>query len=667
MEEWKKFTGNDGYYGDELYSIPIMSIITSEFFTHYALRITHHVSRFPVRPLLFFCLLVFSLLTGLIAFGNVDNSDAPASAEAEPGYLIRQITFEGNAYLNRKQLAQFIGVEAGQPYHKAEILAGLDGIIAEYRKNGFISATLHPEVVIISDDQVRIRLHINEGQQIRTGAITIDGNQLFSTRELQRELRLRKGTPFSQISLEQGVERILALYSEHGYPKVEIHPIDFLLFPDEGVVDFRLQMHEGNLVRISEVKLSGLKKTKAEVVRRELPIQAGEVFDQRKIDRSFHRLVNLGYFYEVSPALLEPGKGADEIIFNAHVTEAQTGRFSGVLGYAPPTSEFDNAPQLTGVIEASETNLLGTGRRANFGWKSGLLSTLQIGYEEPWAFGTPIKIGVEYSRVKQKDQFTEAESKEQATTLIIGTRFRSLFEGALAISYKRIDLPTLPAPFTPTNTTDAFSRSDASVQSQIDPRETPLNGVENFAHSEAQNGVKYGVTLSLTRDSRDYFLNPTRGRRDHVAFEFSRGDFKLRKLWLDLQQYFPTWRKQVIAIGLHGAAAWGANIPPTELFYLGGANTLRGYDEDWFSGPRRFHTNIEYRFLAGRTSQIFAFVDFGAVTQIDRPTKLEPIRVGYGFGMRLESKGGTLRMDYGLAEGSSALEGKIHVNLGTSF
>ena len=618
----------------------------------------------PMRHLIPTFLFTFSLLAiPPTTLGNADSTDSSILIDSGPRYLIRQITFEGNEYLNRKQLAQRIGVEAGQPYDKEEVLEGLNRITAEYRNNGFISVAIHPEVNVISADQVLIRVHIDEGAQARTGEITIEGNQLFSVRDLRRELRIGKGAPFSHTTLEQGIERILALYSEHGYPKVEIRPIDFNLSPDDGKIDFHLQISEGDLIRIGKVKLSGLKKTKADVVRRELPIQAGEVFNQRKIDQSFHRLVNLGYFYEVSPSVLEPGNASDEIIFNAHLTEARTGRFSGVIGYAPPTSGLDNAPQLTGVIEASETNLLGTGRRANFFWKSGLLSTLQIGYEEPWPFGKPFKIGVEFSRLKQRNQFTDAESKEQSTSIIVGTRFRSLFEGSLALSYKQIELPALTAPFTLSSPTDPFSRLGASVQSESEPHNTS-NGEDSVF---GENGVKYGATLSLARDSRDYFLNPTRGRRDHIAFEFSRGDFKLRKLWLDFQQYFPTWRKQVIAIGLHGAATWGTNIPPTELFYLGGANTLRGYDEDWFSGPRRVHANIEYRFLTGRTSQIFAFVDVGSVTDIDEPAKLDPLRVGYGFGMRLESKGGALRMDYGLAEGSSALQGKIHVNLGTTF
>ncbi len=613
--------------------------------THDARRSTFHVLRFT-----FYVLILLLLVFASSSF-----------ADTQSDYLIRQIVFEGNEHLERKHLAQLMGVQAGQPYRKAEIVSGLNRIIAEYSKNGFVFASIEPEVALISSEQVHIRVRIHEGRQIRTGQITIEGNHLFSTQELQRELGLREGMPFSQIALERGIDRALTLYSEYGYPTVSISPTDFHLTPDPGKLDFQLQISEGNQARIGEVKVSGLKKTKAETILRELPIQPGQVFNQRKIDQSYHRLMNLGYFYEVSPALLEEGNAPDEINFNARVTEARTGRFSGVLGYAPPTSEFDNAPRLTGLIEASETNLLGTGRQAILHWKSGLLSTLRMGYVEPWAFGKSVKIGIEYSQLKQKNQFTDAESAEKSGSLSIGTRFRSLLEASLAVSYKQINLSGIDASFIPTNPADAFSRLERP------PVRTPVEQSEILSGQKAQNGVKYGMTFSLTRDSRDYFLNPTRGRRDHVAFEFSRGDFKLRKLWLDLQQYFPTWRNQVIAIGLHGAVAWGDNIPPTELFYLGGANTLRGYNEDWFFGPRRFYTNVEYRLLVGRTSQLFAFVDLGAVTKVAEPTRWDALHVGYGFGMRLESKGGILNMDYGLAEGGSALQGKIHVNLGTSF
>ena len=588
------------------------------------------------------------LLLSSLAIGDSEQHAPLSPDNTEKPYLIRQIAFEGLEHLGRKQLSKLIDIDAGQPYLPTEMVAGLNRVLEKYREDGFVFASIKPEVITIPPDQVQIRVHIHEGTRARTGEITIEGNHLLSTDDLRRALGLRKGAPFSQATFERGVDKLLALYSERGYPKAEIEPTDFHLSEEQGKVDLRLQIREGNQIRIGAVKLTGLQKTKPKIVLRELPVQTGDVFDRRKIDQSFHRLVNLGYFYEVSPSLLEEGTTPEEIIFNAKVTEARTGRFSGVIGYAPPTTEFEGAPQLTGVIEATETNLLGTGRGVNFLWKSGLLRTLRIGYAEPWAFGKPIKIGVEYSQVKQRNQFTDAESDENAASVTVGARFRRLFEGSLGFSYKRIGLPTGDTPLPATS---------PSIPSPIIDVTDP----------SAQSGVKYGVTLGLTRDSRDYFLNPTRGRLDGVAFEFSRGDFKLRKLWVDLRGYFPTWRRQVIAIGLHGAAAWGDNIPPTELFYLGGANTLRGYDEDWFFGPRRVYANIEYRLLVGRTSQFFVFTDLGTVTQVDQPTVFDPIRVGYGFGMRLESKGGLLRMDYGLAEGRSALEGKIHVNLGTSF
>ena len=599
--------------------------------------------RIPLTFHIFLCLLLSP-----VAISHSDQHAPVPSDNAEKPYLIRQITFDGIEHLNRKQLSKLIDMDAGQPYLPVEMTAGLNRVLEKYRESGFVFASIEPEVTTIPPDQVQIRLHVHEGTRVRTGEITIEGNHLLSTSDLRRTLGLRKGTPFSQTAFERGIDKLLALYSERGYPKVEIEPTDFHLSEEQGKVDLRLQIREGVQVRIGAVKLTGLQKTKPEVVLRELPVQAGDIFDQREIDQSFHRLVNLGYFYEVSPSLLEEGKTPAEIIFNAKVTEARTGRFSGVIGYAPPTTEFEGAPQLTGVIEATETNLLGTGRGANFLWKSGLLRTLRIGYAEPWAFGKPIKIRLEYSQLEQRNQFTNAESNERATAVSVGARFRRLFEGSLGFSYKRIGFPT-----------DDISLSTTS----------PLipSPITDMADPALQSGVKYGVTLGLTRDSRDYFLNPTRGRLDHVAFEFSRGDFKLRKLWIDLRGYFPTWRRQVIAVGLHGAAAWGDNIPPTELFYLGGANTLRGYDEDWFFGPRRVYANIEYRLLVGRTSQFFVFTDLGTVTQVDQPTVFDPLRVGFGFGMRLESKGGLLRMDYGLAEGRSVLEGKIHVNLGTSF
>ena len=604
---------------------------------------------------------------------NAITPDDDTEETTHSHYRIRQLRFNGNAHLNEKKLIILFGWNEEKPYSREEIIEGFERIVAGYRDEGFIFAETSSNITVISEEtqvngetSVSITVEIVEGKQLRTGTLTFSGNQRFSESEIRDQFGIKEGKLFTQVALERGIERIQALYSEHGYPKIEIEPKNIQLLPETGIINFELNIREGTQVRIGEVKVSGLKKTKAKVVLREIHVKPNDNFKQRDIDTSYRRLRNLGYFYQVNPNVLEAGETEDRINFHARVTEARTGQLSFVIGYAPPDSDADAVPQLTGVLEARETNLLGTGRQVNLYWKSGLLKILRLGYAEPWIFGKPLTIGIEYGQLQQRtpdrgqlqgfpDNASETVSEEQSGNVSATTDFGRVFEGIMTLGYKRINVPNVAPPSGTPPTLDFQTPifSDSRAVSSIEP--TPYIG------------TKYSVTLRLTRDTRDYFLNPTRGRRDSIAFEVSRSDFRLRKAWLSLQQYFPTWRKQTIAVELHGAATWGVNIPPTELFYLGGATTLRGYDEDWFSGPRRVYANLEYRFLVGPDSQIFVFTDLGAVTLIETPSVFDTLRVGYGVGARLESRGGILRINYGLAAGDSLLRGKIHVNLGAAF
>ena len=637
------------------------------------------MSRYRLPQVLFFSCLLFCFTsiseTGHGADPTAHDSlpDKDTTDKMQPYYRIHQLRFDGNAHFNQNRLIKLFGWDKEKVYARPEIIDGFERIVAAYREAGFVFAETSPNIEVMSENtetsnetHVTITVKVVEGKRVRIGEVTLTGNEHFSEVEIRDQLNLRQGKRFTTVNLEQGLERIQTLYSEYGYPKIEITPENFQFSAETGTVDFHLNIREGAQVQMGEVKVSGLKKTKTDVALREIPVKPNQRFDQRDIDASYRRLRNLGYFYQINPNVLEAGTTEDKINFHAHVTEAKTGRLSGVIGYAPPDSEADAAPQLTGVLEARETNLLGTGRQVNFYWKSGLLKIFRLGYAEPWIFGKPVTIGIEYGQFKQQNpnrtqlsgisnNDTEVVSEEQSGSVSATTNFGRVFEGSMTLGYKRINVPNTGLPATPTPSFDAqtpvFSNPNAVTSTQLTP----------------YSGTKYSVAFRLTRDTRDYFLNPTRGRRDSVAIEVSRSDFQLRKVWLSLQQYFPTWRKQTIAVELHGAAAWGVNIPPTELFYLGGATTLRGYDEDWFLGPRRVYANLEYRFLVGPDSQIFVFTDLGAVTLIETPSVFDRLRVGYGVGARLESKGGILRINYGLAAGDSPLRGKIHVNLGASF
>ncbi len=617
----------------------------------------------PRQQYIFLSIMILGFIAIPIFVYAIDDNNLNTSPNTEtvdtntvPLYKLSQLKFDGNKHFNQRKLRELFGWQPKKVYSQNEISDGFERIVMAYRKDGYVFAQVVPLTSPASTNNANIGIaaKIREGKRLRFGNLSILGNKLFSKSKILRELGLRKGQFFTQAALETGIERVQMIYSEYGHPKVEIEPTILNISPTQGSLDFNLLIREGEKVSISDVKVSGLEKTKQHVVIREIPIKVNEDYDQNKIDSSYHRLRNLGYFHHVNPNLLEEGGTEGTIIFHAKVTEGRTGRLIGVLGYAPPIEGSESVPQLTGVVEFGETNLLGTGRDVHFQWKSGLLKTLRVGYKEPWVLGRPITLGVAYSQLTQRNPFNDEESEEKAANLSGFFKFGRYYEGEVTLGYKYLNFENITRTLPPQNIEDPLHSPRPVV-------------VDRIPATESGRGSKSSITLRMTRDSRDYYLNPTYGRRDSFAVELSRSDFKLRKIWLDIQQYFQTWENQIVAIELHGAAAWGGYIPPTELFYLGGASNLRGYDEDWFSGPRRVHANLEYRFLMGRNSQFFTFLDLGSVTFIDHPSEFDRLRIGYGFGARLESKGGIIQLDYGLAAGDSALRGKIHVKLGASF
>ncbi len=574
---------------------------------------------------------------------------------SEKTYIISRIKFDGNKHFKRNKLLTLFGWTRDKEYTVSEINKGFNGILEGYKKDGFVFINVEPEIIETTDspNSVILDIHLNEGKKLRIGYLSISGSELISESKIIRYLGLKHGEYFTQKLLEKGIERVQLLYSEHGYPFIEIETDSINISKENGSIDLSLRIREGSKVRLGELKISGLKKTKPNVVLREIPFKENDIYNQRKIDQTYHNLRNIGFFHSIQPNILEAGKKENKFIIHPKVVEARTGRLILVLGYAPPLEGSDDLPQLTGIVEVQDTNLLGTGRVANFFWKSGLLKSLSVGYKEPWIFGRPFTLGLSYSQLEQFNRNNELESEEKAANISANKSLGRFYESDIVLGYKLINFSGYP------------------IQSSNYPQDNTINTLESTLFENftpvTENGSKYSLTLRITRDSRDYFLNPTRGRRDSLAFEISHSDFKLRKAWLDLQQYFKTWENQIVALELHLAAAWGINFPPTELFYLGGASTLRGYDEDWFSGTKRIYSNLEYRFLIGSNSQIFAFLDSGSVTSIERPSDFDRLRVGYGFGVRLESKGGIIQMDYGLAAGESALKGKIHVKLGAAF
>lgn len=548
---------------------------------------------------------------------------------------IRRITFSGNSVLSDKRLTESLGLRPGQRFEPRLVSDALPRILNEYKKLGYFFAKVEWEQRPAEKGQIILRLKVAEGGLVKMGQIKLSGNTVFSERQLLDEFDITGKQIFDDIVFQQDIERLMQLYSENGRPLVKLLPVEILT--EDGKLNLKIDIDEGPLIKTHQIRIDGLSKTRENILLRELPIRPGDIFDQRKIDESLRRLNNLGYFQSVAESF-EAMSANDDAILKISVTEGKTGQFSGILGYNP-SDDTIGAQKFTGILEAGETNILGTGRQMLIRAKLGTIDSYEFAYEEPWFFGAPVDLGIRIWGTEQEaseaQNRTDGESENLSLRELAGSlsgtmRMIKAMEGSIAIAYKHLEFPA---------------------------------GSMRFLSQES--GSKYSLTFTLQRNSRDFAINPTTGRLDRASVEFSRGDFRTTKVWLDLNQYFKTRQQQVVAIGLHGARVWGEEIPPTEILYLGGANTLRGYSEDFFKGEGILFANCEYRFLVNRDSQFFIFMDCG--TFYDKNDGLDELKLGYGVGMRLRSQTGLISVDYGLARGDSILGGKIHVSLGAAF
>jgi outer membrane translocation and assembly module TamA len=139
---------------------------------------------------------------------------------------------------------------------------------------------------------------------------------------------------------------------------------------------------------------------------------------------------------------------------------------------------------------------------------------------------------------------------------------------------------------------------------------------------------------------------------------------------LDFDLFIPTFKRQLLSLSLHGRQLISSEkrIPISDLFRLGGTKSLRGYREDQFRGSIISWINAEYRYIMGRRSRAFTFVDVGYYEN-NYMNSAHAVKIGYGFGVRLETGLGIMGIDYGLAYGEKmgVMSGLLHVGLVNEF
>jgi outer membrane protein insertion porin family len=559
-----------------------------------------------------------------------------------------------------------------------EFKEDLDKLKDFYRSNGYIDMEVRDtRVERVSPKWIVVHIDVFEGRQYKVGDVKIEGNTLFPLAELEKQLKMKTGQTFTPDGLSKDIKALQDYYGGRGY-------LDTLVRStrnpnvETGRIDLAYAIKEGPLTYINKIDIRGNTKTKDKVIRRELAVNPGDIYNTVRIDRSAERLRNLNYFSKVD-ALPEPTEVPNRKDLVINVEEKQTGTVTFGAGF----SSIDN---VLGFVELSQGNFDLFNWPAFTGGGQHLTIRAQVGFKrqdyvlsfvEPWFLDQRLLFG--FDAFHHQASYLSTEFVEART----GVDFR--LEKAL----------------------NEFLR--AGVQYGIqDITEKVVDTASQELRS--QNGVKLrsSVLGTLVYDARDNVFLTTRGNRTELSAELVGGpvggDINVYKLNAKTTSFFPLFGDNVLELlGATGVVeAFGQtfhsgpivdedpspflrlvkvdDVPMFDRYFLGGANTLRGFtfrkvgpkdvDEEPVGGNTYVNATAEYTIPIVTRIRGAVFYDVGEVEKDSYSYAMGGLYSDAGIGVRLNLPIGPIRLDYGYpiqSDKATGRTGKIQFSVGYQF
>jgi outer membrane protein insertion porin family len=654
---------------------------------------------------------------------------------------IKHINIVGNTLFSDKEIRD--GFESKIPpfwkvwskddqYSREKLSGDLEKIRSYYQDRGYIDANVESTQVSISQDKQHIYITANiiEGEQYSIEKIQITGDLVIEEATLRRLIMTQDNDIFSRKKMEQSVENITALLSNIGYAFANVNPIP-QIDRDNRLVTINYFVDPGKRVYVRQITFVGNSGTKDEVLRREMRQFEGGWFSQAAIDRSKIRLQRLTYFESVNietPAV--PGTD-DQIDVVVTVEERAAGSFSVGLGYS----------QIQGLIASlsvQQDNFLGSGKRVGLSLShSSIISSFAVNYDNPYWTEDGVSRGF-YLRYQEFDQqganISTFTSTEAAAGMSFGIPITEVDYLRAGFGIRQTDLNigsyVREVEFRDPDDPDNILCNDLNgngicpeeyfVPRPFDPLSQSLdyNGDGELDDKE-RDFRTYDMTASWSRDSRNHFLNPTRGSSQRLSFEASLpgSSREFYKIFYRYAKYIPIWADLVFSF--HGDVGYGdaydnydstsmatpvdidlpdgvtrncleeeiisldTGLPFFEHFYGGGVRDIRGFEDNTL-GPKDLacravggdlkvsgglEVAIPTPFTKGGGSRIALFVDVGNVYENLSAFDASLFRASAGISVTWQAPIGPIIMNYAfpLKEFEGDRTESLQFSFGTTF
>lgn len=601
-------------------------------------------------------------------------SDVDITVQEGKRAVVRRILFTGNTHVPRRDLLAVMTQKQSSwltwmnndgIYEPGNVLTDREVVRKAFMDKGYLAAQVSaPTYEYVSDKKIDITFAVQEGPLYTLKDWRARGVSLFPEADVTKGVLAARGQVASLSAIRQSAQNIRDYYGSRGYIKTDVEP-RMILDTNAGTAAVTYDIAEGSLAYIQNIEIRGNSKTKDKVIRREISVAPGDIYNEVRIRTSENRVRNLNYFsYVGSYSENTAETNRFNLIFD--VEEQQTGQFTFGVGFSSVDDIVGYAELRQGNFDLFGWPMSGGGQKLNLRVQIGDERTdLEASWIEPWFLNRRLSLGVDLFR---RDAQYLSDDYDQTTT-----------GGTL----------TLGQPFF------AFNRLNWIYGLQnYDIYDVSSNASPRILEEEGERLKSYG-TLEFIRDTRDRTFLSTRGFRGSASASLAGGPFggdtDTYAFRLRLSQFIPLWFGHVL--NLRGMAAmveeYGDDdrVPIFDREFLGGPRSVRAFkyrklgpkdeDEEALGGRSAATASIEYTLPVVKMVRLAAFYDAGIVWQDVFAKDEENPAIGdgvfcdgYGVGVRLDIPQFPIQLDYAWPINSDDMlgtSGRFSFNIGYTY
>jgi outer membrane protein insertion porin family len=476
-------------------------------------------------------------------------------------------------------------------------------------------------VLFKKQKMMRIVIPIDPGYVYRTGEIKIEGNKFITSKYLHSLVKLQPGEIYSAKKREKTVESMGETYRNFAFLYAQIVPVESL-DPKKKVVNVTFNVSEGDVAYLRRLNFKGNTFTKDKVIRREMLLREGDRFSLALFKDSLLRVKQLGLVdVEKEPDIKPDPENPTQIDVNLNVKELQRNNIQFTAGYSGYEGTFV-------AFSYSTVNFLGTGETLDLTLQQGKrVKNYSFGLTEPYVFDQPMTLGFNIFDRKiiipyLYNQFAKG------INLIYGTRLYEYWKFNLNYTFEKTTLEV------PTYETE--------------------HGTSYYYNPYFYPGTYFVSAIEpvIYRSTIDSPLTPSRGSMYMASLKYAGsflgGQVHLVRPKVEFSKYQPFIANHVLGFHLEYMIVKptkGNQIPYWERFFLGGEQSVRGYDF-YTIGPRDSNgvliggekslvANFEYIIPFGGPLYGILFYDLGNTLLSSQKFNLKDMYTSAGLEIRV--------------------------------